>query len=738
MVRFGLAGVTGDAQDAKSSPAPDKVSDDLFLRMPGAYVPSPLQHRGTARSNYQSQQYTPARPGHARQGSRLVNRADEPESSSSDNVQNNKSPQAAEHSAAPAYRGDNTIQDATMIMHDDETNAEATRQDIMADGSQISRISYEEEINFGDETGMMADEDSIPEDWPAQLQDLQSRSILLARSQARKRPRREQQHKYDLADLQQDLFGRRRAQTKVEERRFIFGWGRGGRGIKASGNRISLISTCPAVRCPSSIITSLAADLRRTPRTTAAHVAETFSGDAKQTWLLTSALFDDAVTNRKTAVGDWLRKRVADSVRTDEQRALDTSERVFARLTGGQIVEACALALKNRDLRLATLLAQAGGDSDFRGAMADQLADFADSSSLPHVGTSYRMIYELLSGNTTVSRGTGRSSDGLAGKDLQLCNGLDWRRCFGLKLWYGASLADGLDEAFDLYERAAGSAAPMRGELGIHDIDYLLLRHACTADKSLAELADPRAGGANLLDATQPWLLATYLAARTSGSLDAAAQLTYDQLSLAFSAQLADAGLWLEALAVASCIGSKTANESGVKAVLARCPVEMERLLTLDLPRQWVLEAAALQARSQGQHARVASLLLDAGLYNEAHRTIDQHIGPAAVISGRFDELSTLLARFDGHTQGVRGWSTCGQLYSDVVKLVTSSKQVDRTLISRVVAAIPAMHTQTFHQRVARTELAQLIARIAGMPQELRADDIELAGAQIRRLVAQK
>lgn len=188
-----------------------------------------------------------------------------------------------------------------------------------------------------------------------------------------------------------------------------------------------------------------------------------------QLWQLGHALFDeiddlsppeDATAEliarlteirRTDRLEKWLEQVVKGAVEEDLRDAAAKEEagagarRVFALLSGHQIERACDAALENGDVRLATLLAQAGGDDEFREDLFLQLAKWREYRVDAHIATAYRRVYEVLCGNVGLSEGLPAKGDRVdATEDIYIADGLDWKRAFGLHLWYGtfqASLA---------------------------------------------------------------------------------------------------------------------------------------------------------------------------------------------------------------------------------------------------------------------------------------------------------
>ncbi|KAK4700835.1 nuclear pore complex protein Nup98-Nup96, partial [Phenoliferia sp. Uapishka_3] len=197
-------------------------------------------------------------------------------------------------------------------------------------------------------------------------------------------------------------------------------------------------------------------------------------------WRLGAALFDEItdlslpenatpeVTSRirdirrRDRLDRWLgtvvREAVEGDLRNIESKSGQTgagARRIFALLSGHDVERACATAAESRDIRLATLLAQAGGDDEFREDVVSQLKKWRAYSVDAHIDNAYRKVYEVLSGNVQFSKGVKGKDDRVDNADdLHIAQGLDWKRAFGLHLWYG-SFQTSLATVVSRYETAA-------------------------------------------------------------------------------------------------------------------------------------------------------------------------------------------------------------------------------------------------------------------------------------------
>ena len=174
-----------------------------------------------------------------------------------------------------------------------------------------------------------------------------------------------------------------------------------------------------------------------------------------------------ALLRRKAALSKWLKKAVKQDVDSDIQTPISSSattynpssapssasrigshtaaDEAFTYLTGYQMKKAADVALDAGYLKLATLISQAGGDAVFRVDMQSQLKIWEDEKVTQFIERGVKKVYMLLAG---LLGSEGNGSD----KDADLCANLDWRRVFGLCLWYTEPVTASIADVFEAYE----------------------------------------------------------------------------------------------------------------------------------------------------------------------------------------------------------------------------------------------------------------------------------------------
>jgi nuclear pore complex protein Nup98-Nup96 len=262
-------------------------------------------------------------------------------------------------------------------------------------------------------------------------------------------------------------------------------------------------------------------------------------------WRLCSALFDEpssldfdvdmdlshlpsgiqraiGLNRQKEALSDWLencvKQRVESDLRMVPIHGTDSApRRLFAMMSGNQIERACDEALDAKYLHFATLLAQSPDDV-FREEIQAQLKIWTDEKVEEVICPRVLKLYETLGGRL-VTEGV---NDGQQ---------LDWRRVFGLRLWYGetANSASGIEEVVREYEdllshnrvpvptpwwlESSGQdpLSSPRSNSNLLDAHYLIMHLASHPSSPLNILSQPLSFSAATLDAKLPFFISLIL-----------------------------------------------------------------------------------------------------------------------------------------------------------------------------------------------------------------------------------
>jgi nuclear pore complex protein Nup98-Nup96 len=181
----------------------------------------------------------------------------------------------------------------------------------------------------------------------------------------------------------------------------------------------------------------------------------------QQAWQLLSLLFDDADQvpadvqeenvniYRKEKLSEFWKMLVWDDAQKHAQQAVSSEERAIAHLSCNNVADACHTLLDGLDLRLATMMSQIGGDETMRQSMIAQIEEWRRLDMLSEMEDAHRALYELLAGNCTKSEGKAGSGKENRASTFNISSrfALDWRRAFGLRLWYGTMIDEPIEMA---------------------------------------------------------------------------------------------------------------------------------------------------------------------------------------------------------------------------------------------------------------------------------------------------
>ncbi|KAJ3178593.1 Nuclear pore complex protein Nup98-Nup96 [Geranomyces variabilis] len=384
-----------------------------------------------------------------------------------------------------------------------------------------------------------------------------------------------------------------------------------------------------------------------------AHI-DIFSNVENLTWRLAAALWDPlTVTNsqssgylqqpveqalRREAISRWLKAAVNKQVAEEAKFKLG-AQKIFTLLTGRQIGKAVLAAVADKNLHLATVLAQLGGagcrvaiaprsglgsaglakstgghgittrhgsDGVFAAALSRQV-DVWDREEQRSPGSSglsqsYLMLWKLAAGTV-----------GLWGPEI-FKEVRDWKRTFGLFMWYGAAgggtVSESLSEYHQAFANLDGIAPPIPAYLTdgkkVHDMDvphkdicFHLLKLYTDRSHLLETALHPLNVSANDLDYRLPWMLWMVLSTVKGVRSAADAQLevirlrqsrgdvtgesdeedvptevksaaTADRLARDLIWQLETLGLWKWGVFVALFLSRKEGRERAVREILGK------------------------------------------------------------------------------------------------------------------------------------------------------------------------
>ena len=403
--------------------------------------------------------------------------------------------------------------------------------------------------------------------------------------------------------------------------------------------------------------------------------------------------------------------------------ASNAEERALAHLSAYNVAEACDALVQGNDFRLATLIAQIGGDQIMRDDINAQIAKWRELNVLSEITEPIRALYSLLAGDTCVCEGKkGPTEDRAKTFIISERFNLDWKRAFGLRLFYAILAEDTIEDAVAKFENDLQSdegrkpipwfAESEIGALGDdskasqrQDVLWGLLKiyaasKSAPPDSSLVEILAPENITGNPIDARLSFQLYHAIAARFPSIADSSQA---DHLAQTLAAQLDSAGEWYWELFSLLHLSSYRQRHLAVESVLVQhaeaIPSDNKndafQMLTevLKIPIAWIWEAKALYARSVLQnHLQEVEYLIKARDWKEAHEVFRKEVGPSAVVEEEWDTLQGVLDTFKDCKEQIVEWGLGGQVYDDYLRLMNGISGDEKgEVLQRLLDALPVM-----------------------------------------------
>jgi nuclear pore complex protein Nup98-Nup96 len=382
------------------------------------------------------------------------------------------------------------------------------------------------------------------------------------------------------------------------------------------------------------------------------------------------------------------------------------------------------------------MVSQIGGDKVFRETMAKQLDDWSELNISSEMNDYIRTIYELLAGRTLECKG--KSGPGSENKvpsfKFSARFNLDWKRAFGLRLWYGTLQLDDVASAIlqfteDLDDNGEPAMPLPWFILENEDMDWddpnpetredalwgLLKFYAdryCDDGESediidtLGNLFPPENTSGNPQDPRLSFQLINLLRGKGLGASDAHDSVTTsisttsiaDELAMKLAAALEPQIATKPEVLVVICWVLLHITDTATRTSLLKTQLDRHAKLLVDndnlsaalspspsaapgsngslhIPFAWLCAAKATYARSVAHDPLAeARWLLEGGEVRAAHDVLCRVIGPAAVVEGEWEAARVVLeALADTMEQDGGGgvdWERGAGLFADYVELL--------------------------------------------------------------------
>lgn len=487
-------------------------------------------------------------------------------------------------------------------------------------------------------------------------------------------------------------------------------------------------------------------------------------------WKVASVLFDTRETGDGSQIKNILPKAplsrlwgeaVEEATMQHERRATSAEEKAVIRLAGHKIDEAVETLLNNNNYRLGTLISQLGGGVDVHEDIINQLHEWRLTNAISEISTPVRTLYELAAGNTCISKGKSNAGPENRVETFNISKkfDLDWKRSFGLRLWYGNPDAEPLAKTVESYAADLASGreevrpspwfVETNADLGWRDsnpqqrqdILWGLLQIFAANDSpnllqpNLSDLLSPANTTGNPLDARLSFQLYQLLSTRGLADFPPPQRAHLaDSLTTNTLYQLASTPAHLcSAVFVALHLSSPTTRRKTIQSLLNRhaasigdSPTTSQTYTTLTthlhIPDPWLWLAKAHHASTTLNDPDLQTrYLLRAGpeSFQDAHHILSTLVAPRAVIEETTPALAELLAAFRAAgAHRIPAWSAAGGagMYDDYARLLAlDDAAAEREgLLRALAAALPAARApgrvKGLEERAAVEEMQRVVA----------------------------
>ncbi|XP_044765437.1 nuclear pore complex protein Nup98-Nup96 isoform X2 [Coccinella septempunctata] len=315
----------------------------------------------------------------------------------------------------------------------------------------------------------------------------------------------------------------------------------------------------------------------------------------KDVWSLCHALWGPGRTTApfvKSRLSSWLQTSIEDKVPKNKLNQDNTTENkldiIFNQLSCFDIVEASKIAMEADMPILALIISQINLTKRLKAQIRHQVQCWYKDMFVDHINPEIMKIYLLLSGDTS-------------SQDIDIFEGLEWKRAFGLYLWYLTSDGCPLQEAIAAYtngfSKGNGAVEPKPSyNCGEDNICYDILYHILLLYKNntyrLVKALHPETHTPVKTDFRLSWLLMLFFQSINVGLID---DFEVTHLHISFSSQLEENGLWDFAILPLLYLKNNSLKKNLIMGILNRnlsidndAEIEKKLVEHLHVPAVWI------------------------------------------------------------------------------------------------------------------------------------------------------
>ena len=413
--------------------------------------------------------------------------------------------------------------------------------------------------------------------------------------------------------------------------------------------------------------------------------------EEKDVFVLCSALFDKLTINqsnpeisaalmdntRKKLLGDWLKNYNLSSVeKLLAENKNDPLEKTFIYMCSGDMIKAIETAIQTNNSHLSVVITLSdSNDAVVKSIAQNQLKNWKQLQVILSIPSAVVKIYQILAGDFE-----------------PILEILPWNLGLALKLFYG---------------------------------DYNDIKKLINKFSSLIPIGDP------VGDVLLAYVKGVDLESITSSSLNIKlkwlfckilADFNYDAITKEFGDYLLSIDYWKEsALVFAHLTNNNDAADAIRKLVNSKIlyiksstiDKEQYAIEVLKIPRPVIYKAVAIEKNNNEDFWGECEALIEVSLWEEAHVTIVNELGPRTVISNSNQDKSQLqnvLSKFPENGLIISDWNKGAGIYEKY--LVVLQNDNDLSVIQFLLDNLPLSNIDSFHKRIALDIISKFIGNL--------------------------
>ncbi|XP_023019445.2 nuclear pore complex protein Nup98-96 [Leptinotarsa decemlineata] len=389
-------------------------------------------------------------------------------------------------------------------------------------------------------------------------------------------------------------------------------------------------------------------------------------------WTLAEALWgptEETISNRRHLLSEWLKV----NTNFNDLSTKQPEKEIFNLLSVFKILDAANLAMDKRYPNLALIISQLSLTNRTKIFLQEQIESWYKSMIANHISEDMKRVYLLLSGIPVK-------------ETLNIFHDVDWKRAFGMHLWYVSPASAPVEMAIELYKKAfeeQGYAEmpypPYRSgyvEEGSFDVLYHMLLLYKTRIHRLSTVLNPTTHTDDSLDYRLSWLLLQLFLSLNVGIIEDSEK---NKLCTSFSNQLETLGEWEWAIFVLLHLEDNNLKKNLVLGILDRnlspdvdkatVAAENELVNRMHLPPEWIHTVKGTKTLLSQRYFEAFNHFAHAGDHCKANDILIEHLLPCLFINEQYDIIKILISAIADGADEIARWNNEAGLFSDFLEL---------------------------------------------------------------------